>query len=273
MGKELVQKMLPVLRATRWPENTEATQLGRKAYLVGLEKVDEFTDDAKILTSAMRTFQSGQSRPYALAGVAYTLVKISGEKDGSYTREGLDAALRWLEEAQDLAPDLLEINMIEAFIYIYSGRFDDARIILDYLEAIDPNDYYVLTAEAAFWFQQKKLDETIRWINKAINEADTVPRKLRLKVRLGDCYLSFGKNEEAISVYREAVHFAKENPILWHKLSLAYWRIEDYDEAARYNSRALSLREDFPEALRMQDALRDKKDTGGLAGRLFGRRS
>jgi tetratricopeptide (TPR) repeat protein len=271
MGKVLVEKMLPVLGVTKWPESEEATQLGRQAYFVGLDKVEEFADDPKTLTSALRTFQSGESRPYAYAGVAYSLIRASVERDGTYATEGLDASLSWLEKAQELAPDLLEINMIEAFIYIYGGRFDDARIILDYLEAIDATDYHVLMAEAAYWSQQKKLKETVMWLEKAIAAADTVPRKLRLRVKLGDTYLSYGTDEKALEVYREAVHFAKENPRLWHKMSIANWRLEDYDEAARCNKRALALREDYPEALKMQESLKEKQDTGGLTRRLFGR--
>jgi tetratricopeptide (TPR) repeat protein len=272
MGKVLIEKMLPVLRVTKWPESVEATQQGRQVYFVGLDKVEEFADDPKSLTSALRTFQSGESRPYAYAGVAYTLVRASLEKDGSYSQEGLDASLGWLEKAQELAPDLLEINMIEAFIYIYGSRIEDARIILDYLETIDATDYHVLMAEAAYWSQQRKMKETVYWLEKAIAEADTVPRKLRLKAKMGDIYLSYGMDEKAVEVYKEAVHFAKENPRLWHKLSIAYWRLEDYDEAARCNNRALSLREDYPEALNMKASLKERKrDTGGLAGRLFGR--
>lgn len=272
MGKVLVEKMLPVLQVTKWPESTEASELGRKVYFVGLDKVDAFTGDPKSLTAALRTFQSGESLPFAYAGVAYTIIKASMEKDGAYSQIGLDAALEWLEKAQEVAPDLIEINMIEAYIYIYGNRLEDARIILDYLEGIDPTDYHVLIAEAEYWSQQKKKDDAIFWLNKAILAADTVPRKLRLRAKIGDVHLSYGENEKAVEVYKEAVHFAKGNQRLWHKLSVAYWRLEEFDESARCNKRALSIQEDYPEALKMKAALEEKKkDTGSLANRLLGR--
>jgi len=56
MGKVLVEKMLPVLRVTQYPESTEASLQGRKVYLVGLDKVDEFTEDPKSLTAALHCF-------------------------------------------------------------------------------------------------------------------------------------------------------------------------------------------------------------------------
>lgn len=271
MGKALVEKMLPVLKATKWPEIPEPTLQGRQAYLVGLDKVDDYTDNPKALTAALRTFQSGESRPYALAGVAYTLISASRERDGSYALGGLKASLEWLEKAQELAPDLIEINFIEAFIYIYSGRLEDARIVLDYLESLDDSDYYVLTAEASYWRRLKNLEETVQWLDLAIAEAATVPRKLRLRSTLGDCYLEFGLNDKALEVYKEAVHFAKENPSLWHRMSIAYWRLENYDEAARCNTKALSLREDFPEALKMRAALDERQESRGFTDRLLGR--
>jgi len=272
MGRVLVGKILSSVELLSWPESPEATQLGRNAYQVGLDKADEYQDDPKVLAAALRTFLSGQSRPYAYAGLAYTLVRASREKGRSYDRSGLDSALKWLEEAQELAPDIVEINMIEALIYIYSGRFSDARLILDYLESIDSTNYHLHAAEIAYWQEQKKLDETIEWYERAKKAADSVPRKLRLLSRQGDAYLAHRKYKQAIEIYKEAVHFSKENPSLWHNMSLAYWRLEEFQEAAHHNKRALSLRGDYPEARKMADALQDKLDKGGFAQRLFGRR-
>jgi tetratricopeptide (TPR) repeat protein len=272
MGRALVENILSSVDLLSWPETPEATELGRSVYEVGLDKADEFQRNSKVLVEALRTFRSGQSRPYAFAGLAYILVKASREKDGSYYRGGLDAALEWLEKAQESAPDVVEINMIEALIYIYSGRFDDARLILDYLQSIDPVHYHLHTAEVAYWQEQKKLGETIEWYKKAMQMANSVPRKLRLLSRQGDVYLSQRKYREAIEVFREAAHFSTENPWLWHNMSLAYWRLEEFKEAARCNKRALSLQRDLPEALKMADALKDKLDSGGLSQRLFGRR-
>ena len=122
MGRVLLEKLLPALVKMDWPVKLEATELGRKAYEIGLDKADEYQHDAKVLAAALRTFQTGDSRPYAFAGVAYVLVKASREKDGSYAEPGLSSALDWLEKAQEMAPDITDVNMIEAFIYVYSGR-------------------------------------------------------------------------------------------------------------------------------------------------------
>jgi len=235
-----------------------------------MDKADDYVNDPRDLAAALRTFQTGESRPYAFAGVAYTLVKASLEKDGSYSQSGLAEALNWLEKAQDLDPDVLEINVLEALIYVYSGRFDDARLVLDYLEAIDERNYYLLRVEIAYWQEQGQLDEAVRWYEQTINVAETVPQKLRLRRNLGDLYLKHKRYEKAADVYSEAIHFSKENPRLWHNMSVTYWQLGDYEEAQRCNQHALKLDSELPEALRMESALKEKLGTGSLGRRLFG---
>jgi tetratricopeptide (TPR) repeat protein len=271
MGKVLVEKMTPVIEKMSWPDSAEATELGRKVYEVGLDQADDFRADPKPLLAALRTFQSGDSAPYAYAGIAYTLIKASREKGGDYAESGLSLSLEWLEKAQEMAPDALEINMVEAYIYVYSGRFEDARLVLDYLESIDPADFYVLRAEIAYWQEQQELDEAIQGYAKALEAAESVPQKLRLRRDLGDCYYRFQKYDEAVTVYQEAVHFAAEDESLWHKMGLAYWRMGEYEEAAHCNRRVLKIQPDHPEALKMHEALKEKLDSGGITKRFLGR--
>jgi tetratricopeptide (TPR) repeat protein len=270
MGEALVQKMLPIINNIDWPQSPEASELGRRVFEVGLDQADDYRTDPKVLTAALRTFQTSKSRPYAYAGVAYTLIKAAREKDGSYAQVGLDAALEWLEKAQELAPNIFEINVIEPFIYIYSGRFDDARVVLDYLETIDNNHYYILRAEIAYWQEQGELDKAIHWYGRAIETAETVPQKLRVKRELGDSYFRFKQYEEAVKIYKEVVPLATDDAALWHTMSVAYWRLGNYEEAAHCNRRALQIQDDLPGALKMQEALKDKFDSGGLSKRLFG---
>lgn len=263
--------MLPVLSGASWPESSAVSELGRQSYEVGLDAVDEYVDDPKTLASAIRIFQSGDSLPYALAGIAYTLLRAAHEQDGTYAQIGLTSALEWLEKAQDLAPDVVEINMIEAFIYIYDKRLDNARLILDYLNNIEPENYHILRAEFYYWQEMGEVENVLSAYNQAIEAAETVPRKLRLRVKLGDYYFQNKQYEDALTVYEEAVHFSPKNARLWHKMSLANWGIEDYEHAAYCNRRALKIQADLPEALRMQEALKEKLDSGGITKRLFGR--
>ena len=150
MGQQIIARLLPLLEKINWPADETATEQGRQSFLVGLEKVDDYSGDPNQLTAALKTFVTGGSRPFAYAGVAYTLIAASQEKDGSYFSSGLDAAMDWLEKAQDLEPDVWEINMLEPLIYVHNGRLEDARTVLDYLHEIRPEDYFLYRIEVAY---------------------------------------------------------------------------------------------------------------------------
>ena len=85
MGQQIIAKLIPLLEKINWPASVDATEQGRRSFLVGLEKVDAYSGNPNQLTAALKTFVTGGSRPYAYAGVAYTLVAASHEKDGSYS--------------------------------------------------------------------------------------------------------------------------------------------------------------------------------------------
>lgn len=267
MGQELIDKLLPALEKMSWPKDGSASTQGHSAYLIGLEKLDMYKGDPKELLGAMRTFISGESAPYAYAGAANTLILAAKEQDGSYAAAGLEAAMSYLEKAQATSPDIVEINVAEAYVYIYNGRFDDARLVLDYLHDADIGNFFVARAEVAFWLQQGNVEETISWTQKAISYADVVPKKLRLKWQLGDFYMQQDMLDEALEVYKEAIHFDRENVNLWYKISIIYFKQGNFEEANRFNQKALSIK-DFPAGRKLEAAIKEKmgKGTTGLFG-------
>jgi len=272
MGKRLVAQMLPTLRKLKLSENVETTTTGFKAFEVGRDKVDQYRSDPRLLGEALRIFQTADSLPYQYAGIAYTLLAASREPDdeGEYDQTGLDAAMEWLEKAQELAPDVTDINVIEPFIYIYSGRFDDARLVLDYLHNYDSNHYYLCRAEIAFWRRQGELDRAIEWSRRAVDAAGTIPQRLRVRNLVADLYLEKGDVENALQTYREAIHFNPENAWLHHKVSVIHLQQGAAEEAAQFNARALELEPDLEEALEVRQVLtRDNEGNTGILGRLF----
>ncbi len=271
MGKKLVQKLLPGLKKIKLPAETKATDRGRKAYEIGLEAVDTFKGNPKVLVDALGTFQSGQSRPYTCAGIAYVLVAASREGDGSYYQSGLDEAMKWLEAAQETEPDIRLMNMIEALIYAYSGRFEDARLVLDYLHEQGSEHYHLNVAEMELAQQQGDVERASLWYGRAVSAAINVPQKLRLQSRMGDFYLAQNVLDKALVMFKEAAHFDKENFHLWHKISLAFYRQGELEEAQHYNQRVLRMH-DYRPARQLEAKLNEHLGTDpGVLGKLFGR--
>ena len=271
MGKQIIKKLLPHLSKLNWPNGETATEGGRRIYMQGIERIDDYKNDPKVLTSTLRLFQTADSQPYAFAGVAYLLVSASREADGSYAQEGLEAAMHWLEKAQEFEPEIVDINMIESLIYIYSAQYENARLVLDYLMGQEPDNHHLHRAEIAFWIAQKDLGRAVDWFDEASRSALTVPQRLRLRVQLGDLYLNAGQNEKAIEVFKEATHFDKTNYMLWHKISVANWKLKQYEDAEIANRRALKIK-DFSAGRKMEEALkRQKGENTGMLGRILGK--
>jgi tetratricopeptide (TPR) repeat protein len=272
MGAELLKKIIPAVEKMDWPSQPQIHEPGKRAYEIALDQVDSFKSDARVLAKALEILQGCESKPLGLAGVAYTLIAASAEKDDSYASTGLRQAMMWLEDAQAVAPDEIEINFIEALVYIYGDQMDNARLVLDYLLEQDVHRYYrLLVAEATYWHRLGDLEQMAHWYDLAGNEAVNVPQRLRLVGRMADAYLAAGDYEKAEVEFKKAIHFDGNNPVLWHRLSLIYWRQEKWEEAQRWNAQVIKAGAKIPAAVKMSEALKEKLDQGGFMNKLFGR--
>ena len=164
---------------------------------------------------------------------------------------------------------MVEINMIEPLLYVHNGRLEDARLVLDYLHDLSHADYYLYRIEIAYWQALDDLEKTVEWFGKTAKAASTVPQRLTTRRQLADFYYEHKMWAEAKEAYQEALHFDNSNPLIWHKLSIVHWQLEDVDEADKCNQQTLRLK-DFPAARQMEARIKEKKSDGGLFGRLFG---
>lgn len=270
MGKQLLAKLLPSLEKASWPQNPRATDMGLRTYEISLDNVNTYKDDPKVLASALRTLLTSDSRPYTFAGVAYTLIAASREADGSYDPEGLAAAVSWLEKAQETEPDIVDINVVEAYAYIYGGRLDDARMVLDYLQEQDPYSYYLQTAEFTYWLVEgSDIEQIQHWFAQASQGARNLPQRLRLVSQMAEAYVSFGMWDEALAKFKEAIHFDPENHWLYHRASDVCFQTGNYEEAAHYNQRALRIR-DFPEGRQMETLIKGSVGGTGMLKKMLG---
>lgn len=269
MGYDLVQKILPSLEKTQWPDAPEASLHGLQTYEIGLDKLAEYQGNPKTLMEALRVFQTTESAPYAYAGIAFTLLAAGAEKDGSYSQESLNTVMAWLEKAQALAPDVVEINLVEAYVYIYGNELENAQLVLEYLHGQDPNNYWVHVAEVAYWRVQGNVEAVEQATENATGMARTIPQKLRLRSQLADFYYEQGALDKALVMYQDAVHASQKDYMLWHKISVIYWKQENIEECERANQNTLRL-VDYPPAKQLEAAIKKKKSESGGLGRIFG---
>lgn len=278
MGRALISQLLPSLQKMNWSGAPEATPAGALVFRTTIDQVDGYRGDPSDLGVALRTIRTTDSLPYMYAGVAYILLAAAGPRNsatatgvlnaGAYDETGLQAALQWVEKAQETAPDEVEINVIEALVYIYSARYDDARLVLDYLQGEEPENYYLLRTEMTYWQAVGDYERALDWSQRALQEAKNVPQRLRLKSGVAAIYRAAGDTPQALQAYKEALHFDDNNAWLCHQISLLHHEQGDSEEAVRFNQRALKIKPELSEAQQLKEKLAEEQDSGFL-GRLF----
>lgn len=252
-----------------WSGSEALTSAGAVVFREALDQADSFRDDPEVLAAAVRTIRTCDSLPYTYAGLAYVLL-VAYEAEGASNADALRAALEWLEQAQQLAPDVVDINFIEALAYIHGERYEDARLVLDYLYDQDPNSFFLRRAEMVYWQKIGNYEEALAWNERAQQEAETVPQRLRLRSAAGDIYLQAGQEEKALEVLKEALHFDPQNAWLCHRISVIHFDRDELREAARFNKQALELNSELQEAQQLREALKERLGSTGLLDRLFG---
>jgi tetratricopeptide (TPR) repeat protein len=240
----------------------------RRAYERGLDLVNLYRGHPGVFFQALPEFQATQSAAYAYAGIAFTLVMASSYDGDDIHQHGFEEATKWLEKAQEWEPDRIEINFIEAVLYANLGQYENARLILDHLEALESQNYYLCVAEINYWRRQQHSVKWIQWIERTQKLADTRIRQAFTLNVLAGLYSSQGKYSQSIQAYRHMVRLNPEDALAWHDLSVMLVRMRQFKEAEACNQRALSIA-DFDAARNVQELIK-KKRPGGLK-RLIGR--
>ena len=97
------------------------------------------------------------------------------------------------------------------------------------------------------------------------------PQKMRLTHQLGDIYLQFDELDKALTAYKQNVHFDPKSPLLWHKISVVFLRMGNWEEAERANQQSLRVGT-LPAAQQLTEQIKQrKKQDTGLFGGLFNR--
>jgi adenylate cyclase len=164
--KALKLKLLPEEKKAierRGTDSVEAYNLYLMArqYWVTGNSGDARRDESIVrLTSRATEIDPGYARAWALMASAQGLLRtlFGGTGDG-----GLAAA----ERALSLDPDLAEAHAVRADIWAKNGRLDEAAAEIAIALRLDPESYEVNTSAANLSFDQRRLEDAIRYWEKA----------------------------------------------------------------------------------------------------------
>jgi tetratricopeptide (TPR) repeat protein len=261
----VVDRLIEVVNQNQWPNAHRMVDRSRKAYEYGLDQVNRYHGDPAIFFKALQTFADTKSCVYAYAGIAFALAMATAVTGDGVYDIGFEEALKWLEKAQEWEPNLVEINFIEAVVYLNWGQLENGRLILDHLAQDNPKNYYLCLTEMNYWSQQKDHDNYFNWLRTASKSADNPLRQAYTLNALANLYLNQGQYEKSIEIFADVVKFTPDDAWAWHNMSFMFLNLKKVKEAAMCNQRALEIM-DFPAARDIQEKIKQNK--GGL-GRLF----
>ncbi|KAA3656428.1 MAG: tetratricopeptide repeat protein [Chloroflexi bacterium] len=273
MGKmteenRLVNDLVELIGKMQLPASHRSDANTRRMYEHGLDIINSYRGHPDVFLQGLNVFQRTGSSAYAFAGIAFTLVIASTDQD-SYDENGFMEAMKWLEKAQEWEPDSIEINFIEAVIYINSEQYQNARLVLDHLAGLNPNNYYLALTEMNFHRKRLHKNQYFDWLQKANKLANTPARQANVLNSAASYFLREGNYRESIKFYHEVTKLDPNDAWAWHNMSWMFVRMDKYEDAHLCNQKALSIM-DFGAARNIESQIKEKK--GGGLGRFFGRK-
>jgi len=243
MSNQLVTQIIDFVNHVNWPTLGSITPQSQRIYEQGLDRLMLYRGDPKVLLAALKIFSETNSLPYAYAGVAATLMSASYDHGDVYDQTGLALARIWLEKAQSYEAHRLEINCLEADLYVREKQYSHARLILDYFQQNRLQSFQVCRIEMEYWSGVRNLAEVERWFERSMQCALTPAHQTDALHHIAGCYLRNQNLPKALAFYKKIEKLSPQDPWLWHNMSIIYFRLKRYDKARRYNQKALSLME------------------------------
>ena len=194
--KALKLKLLPEEKKAierRGTDNVEAYNLylmARQSYVTGHEAEGPRVQAIIRLCSRAVEIDPGYSRAWALMATGQMSLRFVIGRQGD---DGLAAA----ERALALDANLAEAHAVKARILSQHGRHDEAAAEIEVALRLDPESYEVNRAAAYLRFRQRRLEEAIRYYEKAVTLMET---DLNSSSMLISCYTAIGDSKAVLRV-------------------------------------------------------------------------
>jgi adenylate cyclase len=191
--KALKLKLLPEEKKAierRGTDNVDAYNLylmARQSYVTGHEADARRAEAIIRLCSRATEIDPAYSRAWALMAIGQMILRFVHGRKGD---DGLVPAERSLA----LDANLAEAHAVKARILAQHGRHDEAAAEIDIALRLDPDSYEVNRSTAYLRFRQRRLDEAIRYYEKAMTLMET---DLNSSSMLVSCYTAIGNSQAA----------------------------------------------------------------------------
>ena len=199
--KALKLKLLPEEKKAieqRGTDNVEAYNLylmARQSYITGHEADVRRAEAIIRLCRRASDIDPSYSRAWALMAIGQMILRFV---HGKNSEDGLGSA----ERALALDANLAEAHAVKARILAQHGRHDEAAAEIEVALRLDRESYEVNRAAAYLRFRQRRLDEAVRYYEKAMALMET---DLNSGSMLLSCYTALRDSQAVLRVARITV--------------------------------------------------------------------
>jgi Flp pilus assembly protein TadD len=146
-------------------------------------------------------------------------------------------------DSSDQEVDSPELKSALAEVYLTTGRFEEARVLLEEARTRYPDDIRILALLGSIYGRAGDLQKAEATLREAASLGGMSPEMRR---NLALVYLRQGKIDAGITELRAASRDAPENPSIQFSLGNAYLRVGNTELAAVAFERALELQPQWP---------------------------
>jgi len=153
---------------------------------------------------------------------------------------------------------MIYLKTLKVFFGIFIIFFFIAGLALSSISASNDCD----KALSLFWKGRYDFqgDRAIRYYTAAIN---LCPGFIRPYELIGNIYRKQGETEKAIEFFTKAAQLGTSNYKLYYLLASLLFERGDLNEASRYLKKSLSIRGDYPKALKLKEKIERASDQAG----------
>ena len=173
---------------------------------------------------------------WAMLGEAFWRRHLRGGRDAA----SRDEAIKAVDEAFRLDPDLAEAHHARGYGFIIQGDFESAEGELKSAVAKDPR---FDRAWAMLGHVYRKLGEYQSGLQALQKAVELKPDDFRHHIRLGNFYGVFSEYDAATVAYRDALALKPDSVMAWNNLGGMLLKMDDVAEALIAFQRALEIEE------------------------------
>ena len=174
--------------------------------------------------------------------------KIKGlvkEIQNLFFKNNYSAVINETKKAIKVYPDISVFYNMMGLAFSKISKFDEAKIVLEKGYKVNSNDLAIINNLANVYKSVFNYIDSEKLYKLSISKQKNY---FNAYVNYGNLKRDLNQFDEAIALYKEALIYNKQIPVIYYSLSMSYQAIGNFKEAELYANKTLELDKKFTKA-------------------------